>query len=151
MRLERGATGFRDRGEAELPRTDPAAFRGACWEAARRAGGTVGGPDGAGVAGFLSATIRCGAREHVVLGHPHLRVVAFADAPVVPGGPVPVFNGPPGWAVGFEVLGFDCLTAEELGTPLSEADLGALSRAEHAQIRHWRPDTVGELLFNSWD
>ena len=30
-------------------------------------------------------------------------------------------------------------------------DLSALDRAERDQIVHWKPETVGELLFNHWD
>lgn len=36
-------------------------------------------------------------------------------------------------------------------TPLAAVDLGALGAAEHRAIAYWRPGTVGELLFNSWD
>jgi hypothetical protein len=31
------------------------------------------------------------------------------------------------------------------------ADTSALTTAEREQIRHWRPNTVGEVLFDSWD
>jgi hypothetical protein len=35
--------------------------------------------------------------------------------------------------------------------PLRCVDISQLNRAERDQIDYWRPDTLGELLFNFWD
>jgi hypothetical protein len=35
--------------------------------------------------------------------------------------------------------------------PLVQVDLSALDRNEHREIKYWKPETVGELLFNFWD
>jgi hypothetical protein len=47
--------------------------------------------------------------------------------------------------------GYQVLPAAELRQPLTSADLSDLSAHEHEQIRYWKPQTVGELLFNYWD
>ncbi|MEU7455404.1 hypothetical protein [Streptosporangium roseum] len=39
----------------------------------------------------------------------------------------------------------------ELALPVARADLSELGEAEMDQIRYWRPETVGELVFNFWD
>ena len=43
------------------------------------------------------------------------------------------------------------LTMQQLNASISTADLTALGANEHRQIRHGRPNTIGELLFNFWD
>jgi len=43
------------------------------------------------------------------------------------------------------------MSAEELNAPLSRVDLSELSAGEHSEIAYWKPDTVGDLLFNFWD
>lgn len=43
------------------------------------------------------------------------------------------------------------MTAAEMRSPLSRADLSALSTAELRVVADMKPDTIGELLFNYWD
>jgi hypothetical protein len=43
------------------------------------------------------------------------------------------------------------LIVDQLGTDPSMAGLTAPSTTEHRQIDYWKPNTVGELLFNFWD
>ena len=47
---------------------------------------------------------------------------------------------------------YRCLSSADLTAPCPpEQALTALSRAERDQVRHWDPQTMGELLFNFWD
>jgi hypothetical protein len=46
---------------------------------------------------------------------------------------------------------FRLLTLGELQAPLDLVDCTALDHAELEQIRHWKPGTAGELIFNYWD
>jgi len=39
----------------------------------------------------------------------------------------------------------------DLSAPMAEVDLSELAKAELAQVRHWRPEVVSDLLFNWWD
>ncbi|MGW7261127.1 hypothetical protein [Streptomyces sp. NPDC054834] len=61
------------------------------------------------------------------------------------------FVSPPEWAGCFSDAGLRILHVPELSTPLTEVDLGELAEAELAQVRYWRPEVLGQLLFNWWD
>ncbi|MEU9286634.1 hypothetical protein AB0D57_18420 [Streptomyces sp. NPDC048275] len=100
---------------------------------------------------FHSVTIAQGPVSHIVLCHAHLPVAAFTETPPVPGKPVSGFVDPPPWAGGFEAAGLRILPVEELSTPMTRVDLSELSTAELAQIRHWHPQVLSDLLFNWWD
>jgi hypothetical protein len=78
-------------------------------------------------------------------------VVAFTDTPPVPIGPVTGFLNPHLWTGGFEAENLRVLSAEELGTPLTEVDLSELSSEERYEIRGWRAEVVSDVLFNWWD
>ncbi|MFI8102590.1 hypothetical protein [Streptomyces sp. NPDC086023] len=151
MRVPRGATGFRGHGDEPLATTDRAAFLRTCHGIARRTGARVTSVDTDPVAVFEAVALTRHAETHVVLRHEHLPLLAFTASPPVPGPPVTGYVEPPPWAADFEPLGLRSLTVDELATPLSRVDLGALADAELAQVRHWRPGVLGELLFNSWD
>lgn len=47
--------------------------------------------------------------------------------------------------------GFTVLSPQLLRSPFSGVDASALSAVEWKQIGYWRPQTVGAVLFNSWD
>ncbi|MFD3732087.1 hypothetical protein [Streptomyces sp. NPDC058632] len=62
------------------------------------------------------------------------------------------FLSPPAWAAdAFGRAGFTPLDAEEPTMPLASVHTGELAEAGLKQVRHWRPGTVGELMFNRWD
>lgn len=147
----RGATGFSDRGDEPLPDTDAKLFQGACWEAARRIRGGVGEFRPAEFRTFHTVTVTGHGTTYGVVCHAHLPLVAFLDAPPQEGKPLSGFMDPPPWADAFEAAGLRPLPAGELDTPTTRLDLSDLTEAEHAQIRYWRPRTLGELLFNWWD
>lgn len=152
VRPARGASGFRGPDEHEpFPSTDPALFRTACFEAARRIGARVTALPLPGAPSFYAVTLTTRAASHTVLCHVHLPVVAFTLTPPAPGRTVCGFVDPPDWAGGFEAAGLRGLSAECLDTPMSGVEVGDLSRAELAQIRYWRPEVLGDLLFNWWD
>ncbi|WP_157875840.1 hypothetical protein [Peterkaempfera griseoplana] len=96
-------------------------------------------------------TISDDSGSYTVLCHAHLPVVAFTGTPPMPGLPVRDFMDVPLNTGGFEAEGLRVLSADELGTPVARLDLGDLARAERVQIRHWRPQVLGDLLFNWWD
>ncbi|MCP9986382.1 hypothetical protein LUX01_06410 [Streptomyces sudanensis] len=151
MRLDRGATGFCGPGGEPANETDLTLFRSACWEAARRIGGRVGELPPAGASSFHSAAITSRAEGLVVLCHAHLPVVAFTELRPVPGQPLTRFVNPPPWADAFTAFGFRCLQVEDLSLPMSTVDVAELAEAELTQIRYWRPQSLGDLVFNWWD
>ncbi|MFI5987354.1 hypothetical protein ACIBEA_41605 [Streptomyces sp. NPDC051555] len=55
------------------------------------------------------------------------------------------------WAAALADFGFTVLDAAQLLSPAAEVDTAALAAAEHRQVKHWNPKTLGAMLFNSWD
>ena len=134
-------------------------FRRACYEAARRTGGSVSEfrfcagmvtPNfDQGVITYRDRTIGvfC-ARES---GVPLLAVAK----PRVITGPDVSESGPLTFVEAHEVIGvlaefpgFRVLTPAELDGPV---DLSAWPHLFPYDLRYWRPETLGEALFNYWD
>ena len=148
MRLPPGATGFHAPGE----RADVRAFTAVCHHAARAIGATVTGVAPARVApSFHAVDIAEAGHAVAVLRHVTVPFIAFAR-PRAGGDATLTFVNHPGLAaVLADLTDARALTVDQLGTPLSQADLSALDRVEHDQIGYWKPATVGELLFHFWD
>jgi hypothetical protein len=47
--------------------------------------------------------------------------------------------------------GYTVTNVVELGRPLTEDDGAALGPGDLAQLRYWKPRTVGEVVFNWFD
>jgi hypothetical protein len=154
LALPRGVTGFRDRHSESLPETDPRAFATICYEAARMTGGRAGAITRPGVTpNFHSAVIILGREQVMLLGHRHAPLLATAAAPRSEGAPIVFVDHPHIHAALSQVPTalFRMLTLRELQAPLNLIDCIALDHAELEQISHWKPGTVGELVFNYWD
>lgn len=140
VQLPRGATGFRHVDSPPLAPVDLRAFKAMAHSVGHVLDFHPAGP----TPNFHLLTLRLPSGDLGVVCHASLPLIAFAPVP---------FDGSflsrPDLSSSF--FGFDTLTAEALATPLARADLSLLDEAEHRQIRHWRPATVGELLFNHWD
>ncbi|MFF4403852.1 hypothetical protein [Streptomyces sp. NPDC001404] len=150
FQLKHGATGFHDSSTPPLPQTDPTACRTAWHTAARTAHGHVHNlTEQQYPQNFHTGTINDRDGTHVALFHAHYPLIAFVsdrrhcytDE----------FQDPPAWAVTLTDFGFTILTASLLLSPPESADTTAMSAAEWEQIKHWRPETLGAMLFNSWD
>jgi len=146
-------TGFRDRRSEPLSETDPRAFAAICHEAARTTGGrlvTITRPGA--TPNFHSALISYGQEQVMLLGHQHAPFLAAAAA-APEGAPLTFINDPRIQAAlaPSPPAPFRLLTLRELQAPLDLIDCTALDHAELEQIRHWKPGTVGELIFNYWD
>ncbi|GGR51201.1 hypothetical protein GCM10010168_82470 [Actinoplanes ianthinogenes] len=143
MRLERGATGFWQQGDPELPVVDVRRFRGACHEAARVADGAVERvTERRHPRSFHEAVLVAGAQRYVVRCHGVHPLIAFDPDQAI---------DPPGWGEVFIGFGFEVLGREVLGLPLDRVDTSRLGPAEWEQIRYWQAQTVGETLFHTWD
>ena len=152
FRLERGVTGFRHGKEPELPVVSIQDFRGACYEAARASGGIAGQVvERTYPRNFHSAGLVRSADRFAVVCNAIYPWVAFVEdgaAEVV----VPeAFVEPPAWATAFIEMGFTVMSRQLLELPLSTVDTTASGKGEWLQIRTWRPASVGETVFNSWD
>ena len=133
--------------QAELRR-----FRTACFEAARRTGARVDSLDLPGVVrSFEAASITSPTGSVVALHHTDRPIVAFTGTPPVAGRPVSDFMDSPPYADVFKAYGFQVLTPAVLNTPVAALDLTELTPIEPTDLRYWRPDVLGDVLFNWWD
>jgi hypothetical protein len=151
FRLERGVTGFRSATEPDLPQVAARAFRRGCHEIARAAGGAVEHVvESAYPRNFHSAVISTSNGRFAILCNAMYPWLAFAG--VGTGDLEPkAFVDPPSWAAGFGEIGFVVMSLQVLDSSLSAVDTTALSGAEWMQIDSWRPASVGDTVFNSWD
>jgi hypothetical protein len=149
--LLRGATGFGLPADA-MPASDLHALAGICYHAARRVEGTViSFVRAAYPANFHTCTIRRVDRTVMVVLHCQLPLLAFAD-PLRPGEVELNFLDEPKLAAAIaEVSDLQILSEAELRQPADEADLSQLEATETQQINHWKPGTIGEIVFNFWD
>ncbi|MEU8423493.1 hypothetical protein AB0C15_21725 [Micromonospora sp. NPDC048835] len=149
MKLPPGATGFNPPPGAQA---DLRAFTAVCHHAARAIDATVIGVTPASVTPNFHTVDIADAHDHMaVLRHTTLPFIAFAR-PQANGDVMVTFVDHPNLAAALTALtDVQPLTAKQLQTALSQADLTALNAHEHDQITYSKPTTVGELLFNFWD
>ncbi|MEV4921410.1 hypothetical protein [Streptomyces roseoverticillatus] len=133
-----------------MPSIDPRACRATWHAAARAAGGRVEDfVEQEYPQNFHSASISNRNGTHVALFHAHYPLVSFVGDRRY--WYTDEFQEPPAWATVLIGAGFVVLSAAQLLSPLEESDTSALSKAEWRQIKHWRPQSLGATLFNSWD
>ncbi|MFJ7072955.1 hypothetical protein [Streptomyces sp. NPDC098781] len=148
FRLERGSTGFFS--GAAVRRTDPRVCSTAWYAAARAGGGRVGEFERRAIAqSHHTATMDDWDGARCALFQAYCPLVAFVDEPR--DRYTDQFCDPPAWAAALGDFGFTVLSASLLLSPLSSVDTSALSAEEWRHIEYWRPETVGAVLFNSWD
>ncbi|KKD09021.1 hypothetical protein [Streptomyces sp. WM6386] len=147
--LDRGSTGFCPFDDLSVPEVDLRACRTAWYAAGRAARGRgMGFGDRKYPQNFHCATLDDHAGTHFALFHAHHPLIAFVHEQR---SWYTEFVDPPAWAAVLGDHGFTVLSASRLLLPIRKADTSALTAAEREQIRHWQRDTVGEVLFNSWD
>lgn len=147
MLLPRGITGFWSVNANQPPFLDEKAFRRMCHALARENGGTVAEVDtDTASRNFYSAKLSRYDQSVFLLQNIHYPYAAFAQRDA--DGRF-IFTGPP----------------ERLRLPegtvrfLSPAELNQnwcglceeLSPEELEQVNYWKPQTVGEIIFNTWD
>lgn len=145
--LPRGITGFWGADTEPPPLLDEKAFRQMCHALARESGGTVTETDtDTSARNFYSAELSRYGQSVVLLQNIHYPYIAFARSD--PSGGFAWTSRPewlqmPDGPVRF--LGPDELTQDWRGL------CGEMSMEELEQIRYWKPQTVGEVIFNTWD
>lgn len=147
MILPRGITGFWNVDTKPPPLLDEKAFRQMCYSIALENGGTVTELDtDTQPRNFYSAQIRRYDDFIFILQNIHYPYAAFAK--IEPSG-VFVLTNPPEWLrLPKGQVRFLSLTELDQDWRGLCQELGP---EELEQIRYWNPQTVGEIIFNTWD
>ncbi|HEX8668600.1 MAG TPA: hypothetical protein VF727_09555 [Allosphingosinicella sp.] len=152
-RLPRGITGFFGDPEAAHA-VDPHAFKRACHLAAQVQNGSIEGID-LNVLGrsYYGATVRTSVEEVSVVAncvHPFIAFVPPGHFGM--GFPLLNFVEPVSLADTFAALTeFRPLSVTWLRSELDRELLAELAPAELRQLKYWKPQRIGDVIFNSWD
>jgi hypothetical protein len=151
MLLPGGITGFFDgRRDAAPPAVDPKSFARACHAAARAESGSVERFEPAGIArNYHRVILRLRDDAIAVLCNAHVPWIAFAEASddvALRFREATALASRIKDALPCEVVSLSSLEA------LPDAELLAnLGAVEREQIRYWRPQRLGDIIFNFWD
>ena len=147
MILSRGITGFWSVNAAPSLFLDEKAFRQMCHALARENGGTVTAMDTDTAArNFYSAKLSRYGQSVFVLRNIYYPYVVFAQWDASGGF---ILISPPEW-LRLPERTVQFLSPDELNQDWHGL-CGELSPEELKQIRYWNPQTVGEIIFNTWD
>ncbi|MFF0453804.1 hypothetical protein [Nocardia africana] len=137
--------------------TELRAFRRACYAAARRTGGSVIEfrlPDGV-TPNFYQGVIAYRDRQVAVVVLRDSAALAIAEPRTIDpregaadSGPLTFHDFPELADALAELSGFEILTSSQLNSPFDPADWPDIDPGD---VRYWKPQTLGEALFNFWD
>ena len=101
---------------------------------------------------FHTARVKRHRDEIMVLGHSNFPIIAFADPFELWLMKIP-FRDADSIATRIRAIYPQVIiaTKEELSRCIETTDLEILNRMELDQIKYWKPQTIGELVFNWWD
>lgn len=147
MILPRGITGFWSVNTAPLPLLDEKVFCQMCHTLSRKNGGAVTEVDTDTAArNFYSAKLSRYDQSVFVLQNVHYPYVAFAQRDTSGGF---IWISQPEW-LRLPEGSVRFLSPSELIRDWHDL-CGELSPEELEQIHYWNPQTVGEIVFNTWD
>lgn len=151
MKLPYGVTGFWLVGD-EMPNSaiDGKTFKRACYTVARELEAKLMEckTDMVYPINHYSALFEFREKRILVLCNPNYGYIAFAHENFYRA----EFLDEPNFARAFAAVdGFHVLTRELLETFPEGEHLTELNKAELAQIKHWRPKRLGDIIFNWWD
>lgn len=155
MELRQGITGFSHIDDRPLPICDLKSFRNDCHDAARSVGGRVlrsgRRPDNI-EANFAMAVIGLAAGPIAILLNCHFPIIGFAIPP-------DNRDSSPLRFVDCEMLanvlnqtrGYEVVSRNELERVVEPCELRRLLPVEIEQAEYWKPQRVGDVVFNFWD
>ena len=147
MILQRGITGFWSENTEPPPFLDEKVFYRMCHALAQKNGGVVTEVDTDTAArNFYSAKLSRYDQSVFILQNIHYPYIAFAQRDAASRF---VLISPPDW------LQLSADPVRDLSPNELNQDwhglCGELNPEELEQIRYWNPQTVGEIIFNTWD
>lgn len=147
MILPRGVTGFWSVNAAPLPLLEEKAFCQMCYSIALENGGTVTEVDtDTAIRNFYSAKLSRYDQSVFLLQNIHYPYAAFAQRDTSGGF---IWISQPEW-LQLPEGSVRFLSPSELTRDWHDLR-GELSPEELEQIHYWNPQTVGEIVFNTWD
>ena len=147
MILPRGIAGFWSVNTAPLPLLDEKAFCQMCYSIALENGGTVTEVDtDTAIRNFYSAKLSRYDQSVFLLQNIHYPYAAFAQRDTSGGF---IWISQPEW-LQLPEGSVRFLSPSELTRDWHDL-CGELSSEELEQIHYWNPQTVGEIVFNTWD
>ena len=147
MILQRGITGFWSVNTEPPPFLDEKAFYRMCHALARKNGGVVTEVDtDTATRNFYSAKLSRYDQSIFILQNIHYPYIAYAQRDAAGGF---IWTSQPEW-LQLPEGPMRFLSPSELNQDWSGL-CGELSPEELEQIRYWNPQTVGEIVFNTWD
>ena len=157
MRLPKGITGFYDSRKDVAPSlVDPSEFKSACFHAARLADATV--------THFQSSTEKYPCSYHTavvrlkhadesfdVLCNAYYPMLAFVDPNKSEWGRLCFVAAPAVAAFFRQATSFSPISIDYLQMYPASEMLTDLNEAERSQVHYWKPQQIGDIIFNDWD
>ncbi|MGG2027450.1 hypothetical protein AB1282_17270 [Gottfriedia sp. S16(2024)] len=147
MKLLNGITGFYEKQNVP-PKTDGKQFEKLCFSIINQYKGTILNFQEPQVAtNFFAMEVNVSNKHSYILLNAHYPFSAFASA--VNFGEINFIDVP---QIKEELSPYyKVLCTKELNEPLLFNSSNELNRAELNQIAYWKPERIGEVLFNHWD
>ena len=147
MILLNGITGFYEK-QNEPPKTDGKQFKRLCFSIINQNKGTILNFQEPQIASnFYSMEVKISNKHFSILLNAHYPFLAFASA--VNFGEIN-FIEVPHLKEEFSPF-YIVLSTKVLNEPLLLKSENELNKAELNQIEYWKPERIGEVLFNHWD
>lgn len=152
MKIPYGVSGFYNSDERKPPEIDVAKYKELCYQLARALGAELQEfHESLYPANFYKAVFLLGEKNICLVMNKHYPLLAFAD--IADAVRIEFIDYPPGNGVIPE--GFKVLAVAELETPVprnvDDLQSAGLNQGEIQQIKYWKPDTLGQIIFNFWD
>jgi hypothetical protein len=148
MKLPNGVSGFYDSEANKPPQIDGKQFKQLCCHFAASNGGKVMGfksPHSS--ANFYNAQVEIFGLVFYIMLNEHYPYLAFAAA--IESGDIQ-FVDIPVLSEQFSLY-YHVLDTKELSVPIKDKHKSELNSAELQQISYWKPEKIGQVLFNFWD
>jgi hypothetical protein len=153
VNLPRGITGFRHVRDLQSPRCDVRSFLTNCHAAARQLCGRVVASElpVEGSANFSRVTLELFGQKISVVLNSMEPFLAFTEPPRT-NSLLLQFVDHAALGEYFGASGeYRLLSAADANLPLVAENCHDLAKAEFEQIRYWKPQTIGEVIYNHWD
>lgn len=147
MELPNGVTGFYE-GNNEPPKMDSKQLKTLCFNYVKTNGGKILEVwEPREDTNFFNIEVNIQDRLFHILLNEHYPLLAFASD--VNFGQINFIDEP--FLSELFSSSYNVLKADDLNNPLFGDQINNLNKAEVAQIKYWKPQRIGDVIFNFWD